>query len=211
MPLHVSSTCLWYHHTYRFDDTRGCVMQFWPPDEEHMCSKHVEAWHKLIVKQKFWASSWLITEINILRCTVSKTSKLQEHFDLCGVKKDVDSRQRTLLISKSDLSFPEYCKIADKSPKLLEKDLFCLSAVSRYRTLTFFWYLHGSIYRDTRKGYLRAKGESKANSFCEVYFRLLDRQDKLLHMTPRILMTPHWNHVYTRTETTCTHALMQFT
>jgi len=28
-----------------------------------------------IVKQKFCASSWLITEINILRCTVSKTSK----------------------------------------------------------------------------------------------------------------------------------------
>jgi len=48
MPLHVSST---------------------------MCSKHVEAWNKLIVKQKFCASSWLITKINILRCTVSKTSK----------------------------------------------------------------------------------------------------------------------------------------
>ena len=30
MPLHVSSTLhsLWYHHTCRFDDTRGCVMQF---------------------------------------------------------------------------------------------------------------------------------------------------------------------------------------
>ena len=40
MPLHVSSTCahhqevkialhsLWYHHIYRCDDTRGCVMQF---------------------------------------------------------------------------------------------------------------------------------------------------------------------------------------
>jgi len=40
MPLHVSSTCahhqevkialhsLWYHQTYRCDDTRGCVMQF---------------------------------------------------------------------------------------------------------------------------------------------------------------------------------------
>ena len=40
MPLHVSSTCthhqevkialhsLWYHHTYRCDDTIGCVMQF---------------------------------------------------------------------------------------------------------------------------------------------------------------------------------------
>ena len=88
---------LWYHHTYRWPscaqderglfqpvletatyrcaDTRGCVMQFWPPDDEHMCSKHVEAWNKLIVKQKFCASSWLITEINILRCTVSKTAK----------------------------------------------------------------------------------------------------------------------------------------
>ena len=27
---------LWYHHTYRCDDTRYCVMQFWPPDDEHM-------------------------------------------------------------------------------------------------------------------------------------------------------------------------------
>jgi len=41
-------------------------MQFWLPDDEHMCSKHVEAWNKLIVKQKFCALSWLITEINIL-------------------------------------------------------------------------------------------------------------------------------------------------
>jgi len=44
---------------------------------EHMCSKHVEAWNKLIVK--FCASSWLITEINILRFTVSKTSKIGLH------------------------------------------------------------------------------------------------------------------------------------
>jgi len=50
--------------TYRCDDTRDCVMQFWPHDDEHMCSKHVEAWNKLIVKQKFCASSWLIAEIN---------------------------------------------------------------------------------------------------------------------------------------------------
>jgi hypothetical protein len=49
------------------DDTRGCVMQFWPPDDEHMCSKHAEAWNKLIVKQKFCASSWLNTEINFKR------------------------------------------------------------------------------------------------------------------------------------------------
>ena len=38
-------------------------MQFRPPDDKHMRSKHVEACHKLIVKQKFCASSWLITEI----------------------------------------------------------------------------------------------------------------------------------------------------
>ena len=42
---------------------------------EHMCSKRAEAWNKLIVKQKCCASSCLITEINILRCTVSRTSK----------------------------------------------------------------------------------------------------------------------------------------
>ena len=82
MPLHVSSTrahrqeakillySLWYHYTYRWpsraqvcatyrcDDTRGCIVQFWPPDDEHMCPKHVQAWNKLIIK--FSASSWLI-------------------------------------------------------------------------------------------------------------------------------------------------------
>jgi len=48
---------------------------------EHMCSKHVEAWNKLIVKQTFCALSWLIIEINIMRCTVSKTSK--KKFGVC--------------------------------------------------------------------------------------------------------------------------------
>ena len=44
--------------TYRCDDTRDCVIQFCPPDDEHMCLKQVEAWNKLI--KKFSASSWLI-------------------------------------------------------------------------------------------------------------------------------------------------------
>ena len=61
MPLHVSSTRahrqeakivlynLWYHHTetsewlFQCADTRGCIIQFCPPDDEHVCSKHVEA------------------------------------------------------------------------------------------------------------------------------------------------------------------------
>jgi len=29
--------------TYMCDDTRCCIVQFCPPDDEHMCSKHVEA------------------------------------------------------------------------------------------------------------------------------------------------------------------------
>ena len=39
--------------TYMCDDTRGCVMQFWPPDDEHMCSKHVEAWNKTYCETNF--------------------------------------------------------------------------------------------------------------------------------------------------------------
>ena len=57
----------------RCDDTRNCNIQFCPPDDEHMCSKHVEARNKPIIK--FSASSWLILR-NILRCTVSKALKL---------------------------------------------------------------------------------------------------------------------------------------
>ena len=44
--------------TYRWDDTRDCIVQFCPPDDDHMFSKHVEAWNKRIIK--FSASSWLI-------------------------------------------------------------------------------------------------------------------------------------------------------
>ena len=44
--------------TYRCDYTRDCIVQFWLPDDEHMCSKHVDVWNKLIIK--FSASSWLI-------------------------------------------------------------------------------------------------------------------------------------------------------
>ena len=75
MPLHVSSTSahrqgakivlcsLVSSHvhgtaTYRCDDTRDGMVQFWPPDDEHLCSKHVGAWNKFIIKCS--ASSWLI-------------------------------------------------------------------------------------------------------------------------------------------------------
>ena len=51
--------------TYRSDDTRGCVMQFFELlMMSTLCSKHVGGHEKkkLTVKQKFCASSWLITE-----------------------------------------------------------------------------------------------------------------------------------------------------
>ena len=38
--------------TYMCDDTRGRVIQFWPPDE-HMCSKHLEAWNKTYCEKNF--------------------------------------------------------------------------------------------------------------------------------------------------------------
>ena len=43
---------------FQYDDTGDCIVQFCPPDDEHMCSKHVEAWNKLIIK--FSAPSRLI-------------------------------------------------------------------------------------------------------------------------------------------------------
>ena len=103
MPLHVSNTCahhqevkialhsLWYHHTYRYDETRGCVKQFWPPHDKHMCSKHVEAWNKLTVKQKCCASSWLITKINILPLC----------FVLIHVKTSINNIQYNVLFART--------------------------------------------------------------------------------------------------------------
>ena len=70
-------------------------MQFWPPDDEHMCSKHVEAWNKTYCKTKilciklvnyrdkytiylssttrliclFWPSPGIITETKNGQCT----------------------------------------------------------------------------------------------------------------------------------------------
>ena len=52
--------------TYRCDDTRGCVMQFWPPDDGHMVLETCRGMKWNLSWNKFCASSWLNTEINIL-------------------------------------------------------------------------------------------------------------------------------------------------
>ena len=79
MPRHVRAPCahrqevkiilysIWYHQTYRCDGTRVCMIQFWPPDDEHLCSKHVEAWNKLIIifsASSFLPGSWFL-QLNI--------------------------------------------------------------------------------------------------------------------------------------------------
>jgi len=66
--------------TYRCNDIRCCLIKFRPSDDEHMCSKHVEAWNKTCCKIRICALRWLITNI-ILRCTVSKTSKPENSLD----------------------------------------------------------------------------------------------------------------------------------
>jgi len=80
MPLHVSRTMCSSSRgqnyivlsqpahgtaTYKCDDTRGCIIQFNLLMINTFCSNHVEAWSKLILKQKFCTSSWLITKINL--------------------------------------------------------------------------------------------------------------------------------------------------
>ena len=59
--------------TYRCDDTRCCIIQFWPPDGEHIVLETCRGIELTYYKTRICALSWLITKI-ILRCTVSETS-----------------------------------------------------------------------------------------------------------------------------------------
>ena len=64
--------------TYTCDDTRDCVMQFWPTDDEHMCSKHVEASNKLVVNQK-------ILCIKLVNYWDAGSAKRQNMFHACNL------------------------------------------------------------------------------------------------------------------------------
>ena len=44
---------LWYHHIYRCDDTRCCIIQFLPPDDEHIVLETCTGYNKLIIEQDF--------------------------------------------------------------------------------------------------------------------------------------------------------------
>ena len=83
-----SNAAIWYNKTcrflsqpvhrtatYRCDDTRCCIIQIWPPDDEHIVLETCRGIQLTYYKRRICALSWLIAKI-ILRCTVSKTSKL---------------------------------------------------------------------------------------------------------------------------------------
>jgi len=76
IPASPLSTCAWDGHlqVWWYQMLYNTVLTSWWWAQQ--CSKHVEAYNKLIIKIIF-ALRWLITEI-ILRCTVSKTSKHRE-------------------------------------------------------------------------------------------------------------------------------------
>ena len=39
--------------TYRCDDTRRCIIQFWPPDDEHIVIETCTGINTLIIKQEY--------------------------------------------------------------------------------------------------------------------------------------------------------------
>ena len=75
---------------------------------EHMCSEHVQAWNKLIVKQKCCALSWLITDINYKGVSAAK------HSSLCFLEKHTFECHNTITLiltnNKNNQLFPLFIK-----------------------------------------------------------------------------------------------------
>jgi len=92
---------IWYHHTcrwpsdaqverglsqpvhrtatYRCDDSICCIIQFSPPDDEHILLETCRGIQWTYYRTRISALSWLIIKI-ILRCTVSETPKNCNNF-----------------------------------------------------------------------------------------------------------------------------------
>ena len=89
--------------TYRCDDTRGCVMQFWPPDDEHMCSKHVEAWNKTYCETNFFCinlvkywDKWLFLLLDTEDIT---PAKIRDAYDSLQTQYLLQAHEATRLIT----------------------------------------------------------------------------------------------------------------
>ena len=81
------------------------------------CSKHVEAWNKLTLKQKFCASSWLITEINALM--------LKLHFlHTISLNSDMFRSIRRVQPTRRDVSqFIYFCKTLYMFQSVIHQEL----------------------------------------------------------------------------------------
>ena len=54
-----------------------CIIQFCPPDDAHMCSKHVEFWNKVIIKFNS-SSCWILINKYIEMHGQQNTKKKKE-------------------------------------------------------------------------------------------------------------------------------------
>ena len=116
MPLHVSSTCAHHQEVKIVYTASGIItplglMQFWPPDDEHMCSKHVEAWNKILLWNKFCASSWLNTETNYELLSNCKKIKLLESNHILHVSRIRVKWLKSKLISSLTFSIGHFWSI----------------------------------------------------------------------------------------------------
>jgi len=100
---------------------------------EHMCSKHVEAWNKLTVKQKFCASSWLITEISIKICSSLCSNALNVAYVLCLAYPVLTFSQGKCVISDSLFG------------KLLSSNSGCMQGYERYLIFTYSLLYFSSV------------------------------------------------------------------
>ena len=67
--------CLWYHHTYRCDDTRDCIIQFLPSWRLAHGARNMYRLEINLLENKFCASSWSVTKIIMQLCYSDYHSK----------------------------------------------------------------------------------------------------------------------------------------
>ena len=107
---------IWYHHTcrwpsrahvhsqpahrtatYRCDDTRCCIIQFWPPDDERIVLETCRGIPYTYYKTRFCALSWLITKL------IS-----------CVLTADISSLIEFTDVTKPIVVFPQFCDRASE-------------------------------------------------------------------------------------------------
>ena len=119
-------------------------MEFWPPDDENMCSKHVEAWNKTYCKTKILCinlvNHW--DKFNNTAQNIPKTKYKDYTFTQTSVtikalqtsmkdKKQFDTAQtlRCVVSTSSDSTYPDILKIVFWKRKVSEHLQFHTSLI----------------------------------------------------------------------------------